>query len=456
MRGRPSLDRDVQNAVTSSAPLGLLVRRWPERRRVVLATSAALLTAVLAVMVAANDATLGVSLLAVVPIVLVALELGRRGGLAVGLLTLVAVVTASVAGRPEIDATGLGIRGFVFLATGIAAGRFSDRMRAAHAREERLLRAGLQLSDASGRDRLVELAAREAMAMPDAVGAMVRLEGVTEVCRGRLDGVRTRVPMVAHGLRIGMLEAVHASAPAPEERAALELLARQTAIVAENLRLLDIDGERAALESRLREVRRELLASRSGTGLLLRAEEADRRRMAEKLHEDLAQVLSAVLLGLRMVDRSAPAGDHSSLAELHAQVAGVLADVRDVARELRPVVLDQLGLVAALQALERAARERGAPVRLLLEAAPPAIPGDVETTTYRLVEDAFALDTDVRVDVALRGTEDGVEVTLGIEAPSREMLLALRTRAESAGGTVAMAEPAGELTVLRATMPTTG
>ena len=446
----------MQSVVPSPRPLGLLVRRRPERRRVVLATASGLLAAELLAQLGARDAALGLSFLAVVPIVLVALELGQRGGLAVGLLTFVAVAVASLLGRPELDAVGLGTRGFVFLATGVAAGRFSDRMRAAHTREERLLRSGLQLSDAGTRDRLATLAAREAMAMPGTVGAVVRLDGMPEVRWGHLDGVPTSVPMVAHGLRIGVLDAVRSSPPGPEDRAALDLLARQTAIVAENLRLLDIDGERAALESRLREVRRELLASRSGTGLLLRAEEADRRRMAEKLHEDLAQVLSAVLLGLRMVERRDPASAQPSLVELHEQVAGVLAEVRDVARELRPVVLDQLGLAAALEALERAAHERGARVRLRIETVPAGMPGDAETATYRLVEDAFALAPDVGVDVALSHTEAGVGVTVAIDAPSPETLLALRTRVESAGGTVTTTGSAGEPTLLRATLPTKG
>jgi signal transduction histidine kinase len=442
----------MQTALSSPLSLGLLVRRWPERRWVVLATACGLSAVVLVAQVVASDATLGLPFLAVIPIVLVALELGQRGGLAIGLLMFAAVAAASLAGRPELDALAIASCGFVFLATGVAAGRFSDRMRAAHAREERLLRSGLQLSDAGTRDRLAELAARDVVEMPGVVGAVLRIDGVPEVRRGRHDGARTRVPMSANGLRVGVLEAVHASPPEAEDRAALELLARHTAIVAENLRLLDIDRERAALESRLREVRRDLLASRSGTGLLLQAEEADRRRMAEKLHEELAQVLSAVLLGLRMMERSDPGGRRASLAELHEQVAGVLGEVRDVARELRPAVLDQLGLAAALEALERAALERGARVRLSVDAVPHGMPGDVETVVYRLVEDALALPPEVAVDVTL----SGAEVTIGIDAPAPETLLTLRTRVESAGGTVTTSGPAGEQTVLRATLPAAG
>ena len=444
----------MQSAVTPPLSLGLLVRRWSERRRVVLATAAGLLAAVVAAQLATDDAALGLSCLAVIPIVLVALELGRSGGLVFALLAFAAVAAASLAGGPELAAVALAVRGVVFLATGAAAGRFSDRMRAAYAREERLLRAGLRLSDAGGHDRLAELVAREAMTMPGTVGAVARIEGLPEVRRGRPDGVRARVPMDAHGLRVGVLETVHASPPEPEDRAALELLAQQAAIVAENLRLLNIDGERAALESRLREVRRELLASRSGTGLLLQAEEADRRRMAVKLHEDLAQILSAVLLGLRMVERSDGAGPHPSLVELHEQVAGVLAEVRDVARELRPVVLDQLGLVAGLEGLAGAAQERGARVTLRAEPVLPDIPDDVETAIYRLVEDAFEVEPGAGADVDLRGVEGGVEITVALGAASSETLLALRPRVESAGGTVTTSTSAAGGTVLRATMPT--
>jgi hypothetical protein len=81
------------------------------------------------------------------------------------------------------------------------------------------------------------------------------------------------------------------------------------------------------------------------------------------------------------------------------------------------------------------------------------MPDDVETVIYRLVEDAFGLAPEVHVDVSLGGTEDGAVLTVGIDAPSSETLLALRTRVESAGGTVTASGSAGEPTVLRATLP---
>ena len=444
----------MQSARPAPLPVELLVRGWIEQRRVVLGAAALLFLGVLVALVVAGDVTLGLALLAVVPVVLVGLELGQRGGTVAAMLAFAGVLAEAAAGQSELDAAGLATCGIVFLATGVAAGRFSDRMRAVLAREERLLQSGLRLSEASGRDRLAEMALREALATPGVVGAVVRLDGLPEVGEGRLNGPRATVPLHAHGLDVGAIETYHDAPTTTEDRAALELLARQTAIVAESLRLLDLDTERAALESRLREVRLELLESRSGAGLLLRAEEEGKRRAAEKLHEDLAQVLSAVLLGMRMLERSRPAEASPAFEEIHEQVTRVLSEVRDVARDLRPVVLDQLGLTAALETLARAAQERGVRARLTVGPLPPDLPDDIETAVYRLVEDALALGADgAGADVTVEGEAGDVEVGIGVEAPSPEALLALRARAEAAGGTVTVTSPGGGTTTLRATMP---
>jgi glucose-6-phosphate-specific signal transduction histidine kinase len=444
----------MNGATPTPAPLGLLVRRWPERRPVVVATAIVLLAGVLAGVVVANDATTGLAFLAVVPIVLVALELGQRGGLAIALVAIGAVLVAAAFDRPELSALAVATRALVYLAAGLAAGRFSDRMRAAHSTEERLLRSGLRLSEAGRRERLAEIALSETLGTPRVIGAVVGFDGLAEVRGGVEEGTRTVVPMIAHGVHVGTIEVFHDRAPAAEELAALELLARQAAIVAENLRLLEIDAERAALESRLREVREELLDSRSGAGLLLRAEEESKRRAAEKLHEDLAQVLSAVLLGMRMLERGTTGDGSQPLKSLHAQVSRVLSDVRDVARGLRPVVLDQLGLDTALEALARSAEVRGTRVRLQVAPLPQELDGDVETAVYRLVEDAITLSADGPVDIEIAPGDGAVRVAIGVRAPSPDSLLALRARAESVGGTVAPSGPAaGDRTLLQATLP---
>ena len=78
----------MQSVHSAAPPLGLLVRRWPERRPLLLSSAAVLFVAVFAFVVLVDDAALGLGFLAVVPIVLVALELGERGGIAAALLAV--------------------------------------------------------------------------------------------------------------------------------------------------------------------------------------------------------------------------------------------------------------------------------------------------------------------------------------------------------------------------------
>ena len=444
----------MQSTFSTPASLGLLVRRWPERRPLLLGGAAVLFVAVFTSMVLADDAALGLGFLAVVPIVLVALELGERGGMAAALLATGALWGVALLEFPELDVLALVVRGFVYVAVGAAAGHFSDRMRATHARDERLLLAGLRLGAVSMPERLGDVVAHELVAMPGVQGAEVLVDGVSHSLGPATGGRRTSLPMRAHGAEVGRIEVIHAKPLSPEERAAVELLAIQAALAAENLRLLGLDGERAALESRLRDVRRELLESRSGAGLLLQAEEDEKRRLADKLHEDLAQVLAAVLLGMRALERQSPDGSSAPLQELHAQVAQVLAEVRDVARELRPVVLDQLGLRVAVEALAASAQARGADVSLDVASVPRHLPEHVETAVFRLAEYALESTDGGRLRGSIEDGPEGLRIDVAMRQPSPAVLLALRTRVESLGGTTEVRPPdAGAMTLLRMTVP---
>src|SRR4051794_39699717 len=112
----------MQRIHSTPAPLGLVVRRWPGGRPPVLSGAGVLFAAVLALMVVAADAAVGLGFLAVVPIVLVALELGERGGIAAALLAIGAVVCVAVLDSPELEPLAVVVHGVVFLAVGAAAG----------------------------------------------------------------------------------------------------------------------------------------------------------------------------------------------------------------------------------------------------------------------------------------------------------------------------------------------
>jgi signal transduction histidine kinase len=404
----------------------LLIRRWPERRPVVLAAAAAGSAGVLVAVNAASDPGLGA--LFVLPVTLASLELGLSGGLAAA-VAAIAFVIVSGAIAPAV----------AVLAAAAIAGRFSDRMRGVHAREQRLLDSGLAMGAVTAHEQLPQAIAAAALRTPRAVGAEVRLAGAATVVAGRMSGSRTATDIVARGARLGRIVVAHRAPLEREDRGALELLALQAGLAADNQRLLAQEREAAALEAELRRVRDDLLEQRSGLGRLLDAQEDDRRRLAEALHEELAQVLAAVLLGLRMLRREDPGAGGGSLDELHAQIVGVLDDVRDMAGALRPRSLAQLGLVPALEALARDAHGG-----LSVEAAdvPEPLPEPLRTGVYRLIESALSTARPgAPADVRLTATGPRLDLVVELDLEdAREPLAAARARAALMNGSL-RAEP---------------
>jgi signal transduction histidine kinase len=378
----------------------LLVRRWPERRPVVLAAAAAGSVAVLVAMHAAGDPALGA--LFVLPIMLAALELGLAGGLAAAAAAGV-LIAASGAIAPAVAAA----------AAAAIAGRFSDRMRSAHAREQRLLDSGLALGAITTHDELPRAILAAALRTPRATGAEVRLAGAPSAAAGRMAGARTEIEIAARGAHLGEIVVAHRAPLELEDRGALELLALQAGLAADNQQLLAREREAAALETELRRARDELLEQRSGLGRLLDTQEDDRRRMAETLHEELAQALAAVLLGLRMLRREDVSAPGGSLDELHSQVVGVLKDVRELAGELKPVSLAQLGLVPALEAL---ARDAAAGLTVEAIDIPEPLPEPLRTNVYRLIETALATARpDAPIHVRLSATDRQLDLVIELD-----------------------------------------
>jgi hypothetical protein len=270
----------------------LLVRRWPERRGVVLAGAATGFAAVAAVVHLSGDSALG--MLHVVPVLLVALELGAAGGLiAAGVATALVVAGGAI------------VPAFPAVAVGLIAGRFSSRMRGLHEREQRLLESAIALGDLGAHDQLPQAVADAALQTPGATGVEVVLEGLPRAVRGQLRGDVVTTGIVVRGEKLGSIELAHRRPLEPEDRAALELLAFEAGRAADNHRLLVREREAAAMQAELRHVRDDLLEQRAGLGQLLDEQEDQRRRHAETLHEELAQVLAGVLMRLRAGDWTA-------------------------------------------------------------------------------------------------------------------------------------------------------
>jgi signal transduction histidine kinase len=124
---------------------------------------------------------------------------------------------------------------------------------------------------------------------------------------------------------------------------------------------------------------------------VVEGQELERRRLARELHDETGQALTSILLGLRAAeDAREPEETGRALADLRELVVATLQDVRRLAVQLRPAALDDFGLVPALERLTQTFSEASG-VRVDLEAriGETRLPPDVETTLYRLVQEAL-------------------------------------------------------------------
>jgi len=127
---------------------------------------------------------------------------------------------------------------------------------------------------------------------------------------------------------------------------------------------------------------------RASSARALGAQEAERRRIARELHDEIGQTLTAVALRAEHAAGQGPG--RRDLAELAEVVQQSLQDVRRISRELRPEALDELGLINALIALcSRVADQSGLQIHRRLESPLPELEPNVELAIYRVAQEAL-------------------------------------------------------------------
>ena len=252
-----------------------------------------------------------------------------------------------------------------------------------------------------------------------------------------------------------------------DERVVVTLAAFAAAAVEASL-LVTAQRELAAARERT-EAHREMLAR------VIDAQEAERARVARDLHDQIGQSLTSVLLGLRLVDGSLSKDDpdiddaraHSD--EVRALVAHALDEVRQLAFDLRPTVLDDVGLVAAVRRLSGDVTGRSdLPVDVSLDGLDDdtRLPSEVETVVYRVVQEALtnvarhARASHAAVELALddrrtraRVVDDGVGFTLTDDPPRSLGLAGMRERAALVDGYVEIVSVPGQGTTVLLEVP---
>lgn len=129
--------------------------------------------------------------------------------------------------------------------------------------------------------------------------------------------------------------------------------------------------------------------------LITRAQEDERRRLARELHDDTAQALIALSRGLdalstRQADPPLSSGDTHFIRELTELAARTLESVRRACQDLRPSVLDDLGLSAALESLAEATTRQGLPCSFEEDGERGTYAPELEVTVYRIAQEALS------------------------------------------------------------------
>jgi PAS domain S-box-containing protein len=200
------------------------------------------------------------------------------------------------------------------------------------------------------------------------------------------------------------------------------------------------------------------------------AQEEERSRIAREIHDELGQALTILKLDLGWLRANLPRRPAVTrrIRAMDEILDRTLDALRRLAADLRPAVLDQLGLRAAIRSLARDFEARtGVRAHVDLAAADVRLDPDLATTAYRILQEAL---TNVarhagasRVDIALRVTPQAVSLEVRddgrgitpreLASPGSLGLLGMRERARSWGGDVHISAAPERGTIVRATLP---
>ena len=231
-----------------------------------------------------------------------------------------------------------------------------------------------------------------------------------------------------------------------------------------------VAAENARLYEELKEkdtARRQLLRK------VINAQEEERRRIARELHDDTSQALAAVVVGMETAALTSGRGKEQleqRLADLKSVAVQALDALHDLIYDLRPSILDDLGLVAGLRwYAESRLQPLGVHVRLTTSGKVRRLPPEAETALFRIGQEAVT-------NVAKHAEAASATVTVGFEARTAFVeveddgrgfdvraaeaaggegwgLLGIRERTELFGGSLEVDSRPGAGTRVRATIP---
>ncbi|MGK0617340.1 sensor histidine kinase [Meiothermus cerbereus] len=254
------------------------------------------------------------------------------------------------------------------------------------------------------------------------------------------------LPLLATGQVLGVYVLHLPDDPAPSEEGFLSLSA---AVVAMGLRHVSETDRLQGREAQRRSLMHQLLF----------AQEEERRRVGRELHDEVGSHLTAALLALQITEKRP-----EYLGEARKAVVQALEEVRRLSRELRPAVLDDLGLVKALERYLHEFRQRtGLQVQAEIEC--PQLRESQQIALFRVIQEALtnvarhAQARQVYVglsawDKRVRGliTDDGRGFDPE-QAPTSVGMVGMRERIEQLGGSLSVESAPGRGTRISFVVP---
>jgi hypothetical protein len=162
--------------------------------------------------------------------------------------------------------------------------------------------------------------------------------------------------------------------------------------------------------------------------MLLTAQEDLRREISRAMHDGPAQSLTNIVLQAQIVERlvaADPVGARGEVRQLVAMVQQTLDATKSFIFDVRPMVLDDLGLVPTLR---RASRDRGRRIGIAVDfesvGVDRRLPTEVETGLFRMLDDALAAHTAGRPDTISLHLDWGERLTIELTAGRRPVAVA--------------------------------
>ncbi|NTU85982.1 MAG: GAF domain-containing sensor histidine kinase, partial [Chloroflexales bacterium] len=272
------------------------------------------------------------------------------------------------------------------------------------------------------------------------------------------DAALAALPLVAAGCTIGVLGLGFATPRAfpAEDRALMLALAQQCAQALERARLY---AELQAAHARLQHLSQRLIE----------AQEQERRHLARELHDEVGQALTGLRLSLELVGRMPPEERAARLAEAHQATQELIARVRALSLDLRPAMLDDVGLLPALLwQVKRYSEQTGISVDLRHWGLERRFPPAVETVAYRVVQEALTniarsagvrtatvslLASSTQLIVQVRDGGRGFVLAEALAGARSSGLAGMHERVSLLGGTLSIETAPGAGTCVTADLP---